>query len=110
LRAGRPRFERPQRAKKDQEKITAMTRNLVVLAGLAIIAVISVGSLASARMASTQSGTGGVRVAMNGPAGRSQTDAMPGAVKRDRSRAYWNRVMTTNALDVSYPVRLCATY
>jgi hypothetical protein len=87
-----------------------MTRNLIILAGLAAIAVVSVGSLASARMASTQLGTDDVRMAMNSPAGASQTGAMVGAVTRDRTRAYWNRVTTTNALDVFHAVRLCATY
>jgi hypothetical protein len=87
-----------------------MTRNVIVFGGLAMIALVSVGSLASARMASTQLGTDGVRMATSNSADASKADAMPSVIKRDRTRAYWARVMTTNALDISRPTPQCATY
>jgi hypothetical protein len=100
----------PQGVKKSSRKSTAMTRNVIVFGGLAMIALVSVGSLASARMASTQLGTDGVRMATSNSADASKADAMPSVIKRDRTRAYWARVMTTNALDISRPTPQCATY
>jgi hypothetical protein len=57
-----------------------MTRTVFIGATLAALATVLAGSLASARIASTQFGQNGVRVAMN--TGASQTDAAPGIIAR----------------------------
>jgi hypothetical protein len=85
-----------------------MTRNLIIVAGLATLAVIAVGSLASARMAGRQLASS--RIAMNGPIDATRTDATSGLATRDRSRAYWSSAANTNARDVFQPMRLCMTY
>jgi hypothetical protein len=57
-----------------------MTRTVFIGATLAALAVVLVGSIASARIASMQFRQSGVRVAMN--AGAIQTDATPGGTAR----------------------------
>jgi hypothetical protein len=96
----------------NKKRKTVMTRSFIIVAGLATLAVVAVGSLASARMASLQSAH--VRVAMNSPAGASQTDAASdaasGVTTRDRWAGYWNRIANARELDVVRPPRRCATY
>jgi hypothetical protein len=90
-----------------KKKKTAMTRNIIIVAGLAMLIGVAVGSLSSAKIASAQLGD---RVAMNEPADATQTDAKGGVIARDRWGAYWNRVANAKDLDVLRPMRQCATY
>jgi hypothetical protein len=82
-----------------------MTKNIIIVAGLATLIGAAIGSLASAKMASAQLAD---HVALNDQADAIQTDAKGGATTRDRWAAYWNRV--GNAKDVLRPMRQCATY
>jgi hypothetical protein len=84
-----------------------MTRNFIIVAGLAALTVVAVGSLASAKIASTQFGN---RFAMNSQLDATQTDAKAGVATRDRWGAYWNRVANAKDLDALRPMRQCATY
>ena len=84
-----------------------MSRTIIIVAGLAMLFGIAVGSLASAKIASAQLAN---RIAMNEAADAPQTDATGGAVTRDRWAGYWNRVGNAKDLDVLRPMRPCATY
>ena len=80
-----------------------MIRTTTVVAGLALLFAIVAGSLASARIVSTQLAN---RIAMNA-ADVPRTDAAGGAVTHDRWAAYWNRAVSAKDLEEFHPVRRC---
>jgi hypothetical protein len=84
-----------------------MTGTITIVAGLALLIGVVIGSLASAKMASAQLAN---RVAMNDASDGPHTDATDGAVTRDRWAAYWNRVSNASELEVVRPARWCATF